>query len=321
LDWSHKMATFSFSALPAGDTLEHFLSWAGDTASNASASPTGPYHGVSHGIASFGWTRTADTGQVDWDTISAVPTAGTWVYEIWQMNDALQGTTPVIMKIEYGKSSVSPGAPSVFVTIGTNGSDGAGTLHTPHSVRQSHSSCTSGSQTTQLLNMWMSGDTGSLRMLLFNGFTTSPNYWDWILVVISRLNDASGNPVSTGVVICGTDLSSSTLSCTSDLVWSASIGGSGIRETSKFIAALPTDVQGTNLNGNLLVSPVLVNVGGLSNPGIDLFLGKKEDFSVDETIQQFPVYGVTHQYIVGHNNTLNPTFVGTIASSILMRYE
>lgn len=70
--------------------------------------------------------KTADTGQINWATVTrpAVNTAAG--YEIRRFNDALQATAPIFVKLEYGTTSVLT-IPALWVTVGT-GSNGSGTL-------------------------------------------------------------------------------------------------------------------------------------------------------------------------------------------------
>ena len=81
------------------------------------------------GIASFGWVQTADTGQLDWHTfVTGTQTANaSWGYEIWRMNDVLQATAPVFLKLEIGAGSVNWYTGSLWITVGT-GSDGVGNI-------------------------------------------------------------------------------------------------------------------------------------------------------------------------------------------------
>src|ERR1039458_8773880 len=64
-----------------------------------------------------GWTRTADTGQVNWSTIAVVPGAGSYVYEILQTND---GFTTYYLKGEYGTHSTGSNNPATRFTGGTS---------------------------------------------------------------------------------------------------------------------------------------------------------------------------------------------------------
>jgi hypothetical protein len=81
---------------------------------------------LSAAIATAGWVQTADTGQINWSTVvrSAGGTAAG--YEIWRLNDSLQSTAPIYIKVEYGTGPTTA-YPGLWITAGT-GSDGAGAL-------------------------------------------------------------------------------------------------------------------------------------------------------------------------------------------------
>lgn len=53
---------------------------------------------ISNAIQATGLTKTANTGQVDWTTVTAATTLGS---EIYQFNDTLQSTAPVFLKVTY----------------------------------------------------------------------------------------------------------------------------------------------------------------------------------------------------------------------------
>jgi hypothetical protein len=95
-------------------TLANFKSWA---------------QAISTFMGTIGWTQTADTGQVNWSTIASVPTAGTFVYEIWEpSSDPLQtGSTAYYLKIQYGQTSQTPPGIRIALQAGT-GTNGSGTL-------------------------------------------------------------------------------------------------------------------------------------------------------------------------------------------------
>jgi hypothetical protein len=75
-----------------------------------------------------GWVQTADTGQINPSTVTA-PVAGNTMqgYEVWRMDDSLQGSFPVFLKLEYGSGNGGANEPAVQITLGT-GSNGSGTL-------------------------------------------------------------------------------------------------------------------------------------------------------------------------------------------------
>lgn len=87
-------------------------------------------------FAEVGLVQSADTGQVDWATITKQSVNAIIGYEIWQFDDALQSTYPIFFKIEYYMGSVNTGYPPMFyLTVGT-GSNGSGTLTGQTSTRR-----------------------------------------------------------------------------------------------------------------------------------------------------------------------------------------
>lgn len=73
--------------------------------------------------AACGMVQTADTGQINWTTITRGATINTAVgYEIWRLS-----SSNLYFKVEYGTGSVTLTSPSMWMTIGT-GSNGSGTL-------------------------------------------------------------------------------------------------------------------------------------------------------------------------------------------------
>jgi hypothetical protein len=102
------MATSQQFLVCDSSTLPNFKSWA---------------QAISTAFSTFGWLQSSDTGQVNWGTISAVPSSAAFVYEIWQPND---GLTNFYAKVEYG-NFYGTNSPCIRVTLGT-GTNGAGTL-------------------------------------------------------------------------------------------------------------------------------------------------------------------------------------------------
>lgn len=78
-------------------------------------------------FTSIGFLKTADTGQIDWTTVTRPGGTNTAAgYEIRVFADTLQSTKPIYVKIEYGNGSATS-YPQVWVTVGV-GSNGSGTL-------------------------------------------------------------------------------------------------------------------------------------------------------------------------------------------------
>jgi hypothetical protein len=100
-------------------TLQQFLACDSSTLANFKAWASA----ISAFFATAGWMQSTDTGQVNWGTISTVPAASSYVYEVWEPND---GLTNFFVKIEYGNASGTAAQPSIRLTLCTS-TNGAGT--------------------------------------------------------------------------------------------------------------------------------------------------------------------------------------------------
>ncbi len=77
-------------------------------------------------LASAGLTKMSDTGTIDWATVVG-PAINTYAgFEVWRFNDAEQATTPVFIKLEYGRGGVTTRA-ALRVDVGS-ATNGSGTL-------------------------------------------------------------------------------------------------------------------------------------------------------------------------------------------------
>lgn len=77
-------------------------------------------------LLAVGLTKTSDTGQIDWVTVTRPVSVGDAGYEIWRFNDSAQSSAPIYMKIRYGTHTTTSSG-RVQIDIG-QGSDGAGNL-------------------------------------------------------------------------------------------------------------------------------------------------------------------------------------------------
>lgn len=77
-------------------------------------------------LEEVGLVNTADTGQINLETVE-LPAISTFAgYEIWRFADARQGAEPIYLRLEYGRGA-NEVRPNLRYAFGT-GSNGAGTL-------------------------------------------------------------------------------------------------------------------------------------------------------------------------------------------------
>lgn len=151
---------------------------------------------LSEAFALVGLVKTADTGQVNWGTLTWVPTAGQQVagYEIWRFNDALQATKPLFLKIEYGSnphtgSTAANDSVGMWITVGT-GSSGAGAITGELSSRKAFAGgygSTSSSTNLAPLASYLSLNPNALSLAFKTGGVNSGSGF-----VLARQTDIAG---------------------------------------------------------------------------------------------------------------------------------
>lgn len=154
-------------------------------------------------FAAAGLVQTADTGQINWVTVTrpAVNTFGG--YEIWRFDDSLQATSPVFVKIEYGTSNYAA-VPAIRVTV-SSATNGAGTstgLFT--SARLAYTSSTISSTITNYQS-YATHTAGFFGLAFKIGAMAADNLTAFAFTV-QRSNDNTGAPTAEAVVLttCGT---------------------------------------------------------------------------------------------------------------------
>lgn len=100
------MAKYSYWSIIAHTTDNDFRAWGSQ---------------LSAGLSSAGLTQTADTGQINWTSVTIPGISTPAGYEIWRNADST-----LFLKLEYGTGSTTT-RPHLWQTIGT-GSDGVGNL-------------------------------------------------------------------------------------------------------------------------------------------------------------------------------------------------
>lgn len=205
----------------------------------------------SDGFAAVGMIKTADTGQVDWATVTK-PATTTGIgapYEVYRFNDALQDTAPIFVKIEYGATYAAI-RPALYVTI-SRSTDGAGNpVNVLAPRRQTPGVTGTGSAAIPLSiePIYISSDSSSLCFSARIG-TTSIASVHAPAFVIDRSRDVTGTPTATGGVIL-TEGSGPIASVTSSggaqlHAWTYS----GESVMTDIPATAPAQVNGGDLNG------------------------------------------------------------------------
>jgi hypothetical protein len=299
------MATATSSFLPDASTDANFRAW-------------GSW--ISTELAAMGWVQTADTGQINWTTVTHPTVANTVQgYEVWRMADTLQATAPVFLKIEYGSGNLAA-VPGLWATVGT-ASNGAGTLTGATTTRTQFGNGIN--STAASLPCYISGDTSRVHLAMFaNGTAVLGNTIHGQMMSIERSHDTTGADTNTAatIVLCACNNGATWITRQQTLPTTG--GGGAPTMESGTLAASTTNtsaIYGTSTG----VSSIFPFLGQLLNPLIGLFAVISADFSALSTMTLNP-YGTNHNYLClggGTSQMFSPALKVITNSTFLMRYE
>lgn len=142
--------------------------------------------GLSDAIVAAGLVRTADTGQINWATVT-MPGPNSYAgYEIFRFNDAIQATSPLFIKIEFGVATSS--AAQIRTQFG-KGSTGAGVLTSTFGAQIVQ---TTSNQITAISQSFISGDGSTLSIAMWPTVSSWPFF-----LYIERSRSNTGVPTGT----------------------------------------------------------------------------------------------------------------------------
>lgn len=244
-------------------------------------------------VTTGGWVVTSDTGQTAPASL-AHPTAANSKqgYRIYRMNDSLQSTYPVFMRIDFG-SYVVANTPGFWVTIGT-GSNGSGTItgilwnggalaNTPIAA--------GGNSSSVVVNSYGSAASGRASMCLF---VHSASVFG-MTFTIERTKSSAGADTGDGLL----------------LVYSDASLAAGAPNTSRYIiytgGTQPTAEQGlsyilTRLNPSETFTPGDIGIGLIihfkgvaQQPGVNMVITNSNDVAAEGSFSA-TIYGAVRTY-------------------------
>ena len=284
--------------------------------------------GISAGLSAAGLVQTADTGQVNWSTVTRATANTTSGYEVWKFNDSLQSTAPVYIKLEYGIST-GTSSPQLWVTVGT-GSDGAGNI-TGTAItgvggaitsKQNVFSTAQGSPTATG-STYVYGDGSSLAILMWPSIGTS---FGGAFVVIERWRNWDGTASGDGVSMWGCAAVNSSSQFFNSICYIPAITQNPFNATGSISPYSPNGQipNTTNISGTVYPLPVFHGIGramGPSQYALHTLLGDYPPGTVSITH-----YGTARSfYAVGAGASVSPGWGigpgGNAKSSWLIRIE
>jgi hypothetical protein len=278
-------------------TLANFKDWA---------------QSVNLALTAFGWTQSADTGQVNWGSIASVPASNAYVYEIWQPGD---GKTTFFVRIDYGNNGGT--TPAIKIQAGTT-TNGAGTL-TGFTTTQC-SLTTSGNSGTTPYNCLFCGDSGSFSVMLWRDVTSSGNAF----FGVDRSRDASGATTAAYFTLFAAKSSAHNNGyLQQSIVFGVGAapltapGSGAVCFNSIQPGSYVTFSQNASVfNGNIALSPVFPMIGYFDNPTLTVVHVSQSDFS-ELAVLTTTMLGASHSFLFSKNQN----FTTGTGMAIAMRWE
>jgi hypothetical protein len=176
------MATYTINSAPTNASDAQFRAWG---------------QGIETALAAIGLLKSVEIGQIDWTSVLHPTLTSTAMgFAIYKFNDALQATSPVFIKFEFGSASGSANNPAIWVTIGT-GSDGSGTIT---NIKFARYQINTGSASASLFNSRCCGNTNRFMLGLWSD---SNIYQVTKMIVLERSKDVAGADTGAGLLFMG----------------------------------------------------------------------------------------------------------------------
>jgi hypothetical protein len=284
------MATQSISCSPSNSSDAYFRDW-GKKLSDA--------------MTAVGFTKTADTGQIDWATVAKPPAVSTYQgYEIRAFSDALQSTNPIIVKFSFGSASGSANNCALKIQIG-RATDGAGNF-----VGETTTAfeLTNSSSSTTAYNGYISGASNRVSFALF----VNSSYI--FMFYVERTKNASGADTADGIDSVGIRTSGNY----QQYFPNKGIGFPAVLASSALCCACPYSGAGT-YGSDIGLFPIFVNRGYADNPSLGACVYFTADIAA-ETDVTLTILGASHTFKTMAGSIGNVNGNGG-AKSLALRYE
>jgi hypothetical protein len=182
------MTTSTYSSVIAHTNDATFRTWVADLLAALDAMPD--------------ITRTADTGQINTATVTRPAVNTSAGYAMYRFNDALQATSPVFLRIDFGTAAAA-GCPKMWATVGgsTNGAGVIGNTIFAYTGIGPNNSAAAAPVTTTNFPTYICTLPGYLFFSFKDQGYTS--YWPLTvgILCLSRSHDATGANTGEGVVM------------------------------------------------------------------------------------------------------------------------
>lgn len=247
---------------------------------------------ISAALDSMGVSKTSDTGQVNWTTVTS-PASGSFNYEIRKFTDALQtGSTQIFFKFEYGSSSGSPKGPRLRISVGTS-TDGAGNL-TGMTMGNFEPGSTSGvGQGSVTYECNFSGDTDRFCIMLWRNLNAQGAP---IILCTERTKNTDGTNSSDGVTVIQFGNSGSPTGGGQQTMVFGGAGAANATAGRSYLGLYNGTGASDAFNNNVPVSPIWPDYGKYGNPMTVIAFVHSQDVAegCEFTVT---LYGATRTYL------------------------
>lgn len=286
------MATTSFVSAPTNATLAQFKAWA---------------QGLSDALTTVGVVRSADTGQITWASVVAVPGVSAYAgYEIRVLSTP--AGHPLYIKIEYG-TGTSAAFPALRIQIGT-GTDGAGGL-TGNLSNQFVLALTGSSSSTS--TSYVSGSTSRVSFVVF-GEGSGSNFA--MALCVGRTKNDAGVDTDDGANIVIQNLTA-----LKQQYLPKPANGVAYPATAMASVQCAFPPEGNASYGiNLGVFPIVPNVGYAGNPTMEAAVYARADQPVATQLDVL-MYGATHHFLTTRGTSAGVTVNGNAGAQLAILWE
>lgn len=281
---------------------------------------------VIDGLIAVGVTQTADAGQINPATVTRPAVNTTAGYAVFRFNDAAHGTNPIFFRLNFGTGS-SASSPRLNIILG-QGSNGSGTITgivTPECACFA-SGTVSSTVTNYPTRICYNAARGFLGFVFKIGALAGSHAYGGF--VISRSNDANGDPTTDSFVLISNSYNStggSNISGTFSTAISHLTSLQYVFPTpSAWAPPLPYGVTSTLYAGNNQVGPVwqYTPVLGISN---NLAIALNSEIGLHATAVLTLVGAASHTYInvgtaFGQSSSWGPN-LGSSTHGLMMLWE
>lgn len=274
-------------------------------------------------VTTGGWVVTADTGQTPpGSLIAPTTTSQKRGYRIYRMNDALQPSSPVFIRMDFG-SYLNSGFPAIWPTIGT-GSDGSGNITNKRwdgGALGSPSWGINNSNPGLACNSFGSANTNRFSFCLWSNASSAAYEF---FVTLERSKDALGNDTGDGLLLVYKTPGITPLGQSQYIILA---GGTQPAIENGITYILTRQSPSESYTGDIGVGVIIHFKGVAQQPGTNVLITNSSDVSAEGSLAT-TLYGQlrTYQQIRGLycNKALTASpGVGTADPSarVLMRYD